>query len=275
MSPPALIADVNLIPLLNTLLLVSVLGGVLVCLHKIRRVHKMAYRIENEAAQARTEAQALFGQLAALASLDRCLGLKGPIPSMRGWAASPDFLLAVAEEVRELRPGNVIECSSGTSTVVIARCLEMNGNGHVYSLEHDSTYAEQTRRQLKRYGLEQWATVVDAPLERIADFPAPWYSLAGLPETARQVDLVVIDGPPGTLGPLARYPALARLADRLSPRCSVLLDDANRAGERAALGRWEQEHPEFVQERLACEKGAVLMRRRPVPMAGKTLATQE
>lgn len=251
----------NLLLLLNTLLLLLVAFGVVVCLHKIRRVHKKAFSIENKAAQASTEAQALFGQLSALASLDRQLNLEGPIPAMRGWAASPDFLLAIAEEVQGLQPRTVVECSSGTSTVVIARCLAMNGIGHLYSLEHDSSYAEQTRHQLRKYGLEQWATVVDAPLEQVRDFDTPWYSLAKLPEAVRDVGVVVIDGPPDAIGPLARYPALACLRDRLSDTCSILLDDTDRENERKALERWRQEFPEFSQQHLVCEKGAVLLRR--------------
>lgn len=252
----------NAIALINTLLLVLVALGLAACLHKVRRVHRMAYRIEEAASEARSEARALFGQLTSLASLDRLLGLNGPIPQMRGWAASPDFLLAVAEQAREARPGKVIECSSGTSTVVIARCLEMNAFGHVYSLEHEPVYAEQTRKQLKRYGLDGWATVVDAPLEANAG-GSPWYSLAALPDDVQGVELLVIDGPPGSLGPLARYPALPRLKDRLSEACSVLLDDADRPGEKRTLERWAQEFPDFAQQRLAFEKGAALLRRTP------------
>lgn len=269
----------NLIPLLNTALLLLLSIGVVVCLHKIRRIHLMAYHIEEDATRARTESHALFGQLSALASLDRYLRLNGPIPPMRGWAASPDFLLAITEEFREHGPERAIECSSGTSTVVIARCLEMQGRGHVYSLEHDPEYAEATRAQLKRYGLDRWATVVDAPLERIPSFESPWYSLSALPDEAREIDLLVIDGPPSATGPLARHPALARLNERLAKTCSVLLDDADRDSERRTLARWQEEFPEFLQQRLHCEKGAVRLRRRaettraqPEPTDGSTAA---
>jgi len=265
---------VNLIPLLNTALLVLLFVGVAACLHKIRRIHLMAYRIQEDAARARTESHALFGQLSALASLDRCLRLDGAIPSMRGWAASPDFLLAITEEFRERKPERVIEYSSGTSTVVIAKCLELCRRGPAYSLEHDPDYAEATRTQLKRYGLERWATVVDAPLERTPRFESPWYSLSALPNEAREIDLLVIDGPPGTTGPLARYPALPRLNERLARTCSVLLDDADRDSERRALALWNEAFPEFLQQRLYCEKGAARLRR-GAPILSETAPTAE
>jgi hypothetical protein len=52
---------------------------------------------------------------------------------------------------------------AGGSTVVLARCLALNGSGHLYSLEHLPEYTRQTKAELARHGLSECATVVEAP----------------------------------------------------------------------------------------------------------------
>lgn len=147
------------------LLLLALLALVALVLHKTRRVHLATYALLEDVAHTRRESAALFGQIQALLALERKLGLSEALPPMRGWAGSPDFLLVVANQVLTRKPQTVMECSSGVSTLVVARCLQMNGNGHVYSLEHDSDYAGKTRKLLDQYGLTDWATVLDAPLQ--------------------------------------------------------------------------------------------------------------
>src|SRR5207244_4204311 len=111
-------------------------------------------------------------------------------------------------------PRIVLECGSGVSTVVCARMLQLGGSGHVYSLEHDATFAEQTRALLSRHGLSNWATVVDASLDQTTD--PPWYSENAIPKEAVNIELFVVDGPPANVAHLARYPALPRMASRLA-----------------------------------------------------------
>jgi hypothetical protein len=56
----------------------------------------------------------------------------------------------------------------------------------------------------------------------------------------KEVDVLVVDGPPGDTGLLARYPAVPVLRKAMSPTCVVLLDDANRADEQAIGKRWAE-----------------------------------
>ena len=132
-------------------------------------------------------------------------------------AGSPDFLLAMAHEIEQRTPRSVIECGSGVSTLVCARILQMQGRGHVYSLEHDALYAEETRRLLFEYGLKDWATVFHAPLDTDRTV-TPWYSEKLIPKELANVEVVVVDGPPSGVAPLARYPALPRLIGRIISR---------------------------------------------------------
>jgi hypothetical protein len=47
-----------------------------------------------------------------------------------------------------------------------------------------------------------------------------------------EIDLLLVDGPPGSLGEMARYPALHVLESQLASNAVVILDDADRPDER-------------------------------------------
>ncbi len=238
----------------------ATLAGVAIAIHKLRRVHIATYQIANDIVVTRRETEALFGQVHAMLRLERMLDLKGGLPPMRGWAGSPDMLLTVARHVLQTRPRTVMECSSGVSTVVIARCLQLNGDGeaHVYSLEHESAYASKTRALLEEYGLAEWATVIDAPL---VDTPGEesWYSMAQVPSEPRSIDLLVVDGPPAGGSSTARYPALPRLKSRMAEAFTVMLDDADRPGERQVVDRWLALDGRLRVERPFAEKGLAVI----------------
>lgn len=236
----------------------SILLALAWLLRKARRMHLLLHGLQQhmDSAPAR-----LYRQLEALAGLQQELQLARSLPPARGWAASPDFLLALVRQVQASAPQVVLECSSGASTVVLARCLQLQGHGRLISLEHDAHYAAQTRRELARHGLSQWAQVIEAPLRshQLAGESWPWYDLAQLPPTL-SVDLLVIDGPPQATRTLARYPAGPLLFGRLSGSACVYLDDAARPDEQAILQRWQAEFPRLQQSSLACEKGCAVLR---------------
>jgi predicted O-methyltransferase YrrM len=189
----------------------------------------------------------LFHQIQALGPLHAMLDLPQGLPPLRKWAGSPDFLLVLARHVKRTTPRVIVECGSGASTLVLARMLQRNGSGHLYSLEHSAAYADATRTKLREYGLEQWATITHAPLVD------KWYALpSALPE---KIDMLVIDGPPTETGPLARHPAGPRLLTRLSPGGSAFLDDALRDDEREVARRWRDEFPGLRVVEHPCEKG--------------------
>lgn len=193
-----------------------------------------------------------FQQMQAINALVSLLKPTFPLPTTRGWAASPDFLLELAQYTLEKKPINMIECSCGTSTIVMARCAQLNGFGHVYSLEHNPEYAKITRDNLKKYNLDSFATVIDAPLVK-ENSNKQWYSINNLPE--KVFDLIVIDGPPTTSDPLARLPAGPMLFSCLGRHGAIFLDDANRQGERESIDFWLKEFDELDCQIIPCEKG--------------------
>ena len=67
-----------------------------------------------------------------------------------------------------------------------------------------------------------------------------WYS-PPVAEMPRHVQLVICDGPAAST-PRGRYGLFPVMRSRLANQCIVLVDDANREGERKMLERWEREH---------------------------------
>ena len=243
--------------MLPALISSSALLLALYILYKLRAVHLLLYEARDAA---RSEPAVHYRQLEALLGLYVELDLQKSLPATRGWAASPDFLLQLATHALSQRPACVVECSSGASTLVLARCMQRLGHGMVYSLEHDTGYAEQSRQLLERHGLSTWATVLDAPLRphSLDGEEWPWYGLDALPP-GTGIDMLVIDGPPKATRSLARYPAGPLLFPLLKPGASVFMDDATRSDEQAILARWQAEFPALKQSSRPCEKGCAVL----------------
>lgn len=196
----------------------------------------------------------LWTQSEALTRLLAFLKPAVPFPPTRGWAASPDFLLLLAETILQQKPTNIVEASSGVTTLVSAYCLQHLGHGHVTALEHDADYAAKTTALLHAHGLTSVARVHHAPLidHVIGGESFQWYDAPSIDA----VDLLVVDGPPGTTGPLARFPAVPKLRHAFKPGTVVLVDDGARPPEREMVRRWCAAEPTVHAESFAFEKGA-------------------
>ena len=165
------------------------------------------------------------------------------MPALGGWAATAPTVIYLVESVlASERPPVVLECGSGTSTVWLAAAVRRRGDGRVVALEHDVAYAEQTRRDLARHGLEKVGTVADAPLIECTTTSgtAPWYDVSALGDLSG-VTLLFVDGPPGATAPHARRPAFELLVDRLADDAIVVLDDTHRRVEREIVDAWTTE----------------------------------
>lgn len=160
------------------------------------------------------------------------------------WSLLPEALALVLDEIRMGRD-TVVECGSGVSTLAIARALAERGAGSLHSLEHDREWADRVSRQLADEGTAGAAKLIEAPLRPhpLAEPDCGWYDAAALKRLPAQIDLLLVDGPPGSLSASGRtrYPALPLLAGRLAPGALVILDDIDRGGELEVLERWQRE----------------------------------
>jgi predicted O-methyltransferase YrrM len=214
-------------------------------------------------AAAQEEASWQYRQLEATISLAAVLPLRAPLPPMRGYPISPDFALAVVDAIDETGAALVVELGSGVSTLIAAYALEARGRGRVRSLEHLPDYAAQTRALLARHGFaDDAAEVRDAPLcdVTLADDVFPWYDQRAL-DGLSDIDVLVVDGPPGPSHLLARYPALPLLHERVRSGGIVLLDDGDRPEEQEIVKRWREALPSWSVDELDVEKGAFRLRK--------------
>lgn len=187
-------------------------------------------------------------EIEALEQLNRLYRPGGHMPLLGGWALTPTGTLDIIDVISRDRPQAVVECGSGTSTLWLSMAARENGVGHVYALEHDPTFAEQTRTTLNHLGLREFATVIDAPIigHETNSGQFDWYELEGLGDVP-SIDLLVIDGPPQALGDL-RGGALPLLSARFASSVHVFADDVNRPFEREMIEAWLEEYPELSVE---------------------------
>jgi Mrp family chromosome partitioning ATPase len=75
----------------------------------------------------------------------------------------------------------------------------------------------------------------------------------------KKIDLLIIDGPPGSKNPEARYPALQQFKDKLSAAAIVIIDDVNREGERKLAEDFAKALPNHVLTILNHEKGTAII----------------
>jgi predicted O-methyltransferase YrrM len=177
------------------------------------------------------------------------------LPPTGDWAASADFLLLVAEDMLMRKPQVIVEFGSGLTTLVVARCIELNGTGRLFSYDHDAGFTDITRARLQRLGLS-------APTEVVGLAPAPagakgvWYDAADLPSA---IDLAIVDGPPMENHPETRGGAGILVLPKLAPGGKLMLDDASRPGERAIAQQWQERFPAMSFLHLSNEKGALIV----------------
>lgn len=191
------------------------------------------------------------------ALLDR-LGLPhDALPHLGSWKADVGLLALVTEHILARRPRLVVEFGTGASTLVLARALQKAGGGRLISFDQHEDFVDATRDWLADYGLK--ADLRAVPLRASPDWPGLWYDHGPLP---RDIDLMLIDGPPWTIHPLTRGGA-ASLFDQVAPGGTVMLDDGARPGERIIARRWRQLRPDFDFELVASgTKGTLIGRRR-------------
>lgn len=200
--------------------------------------------IEQRQQDIQLEQRSLYRQVEALFALYQKIDFRAPLLNMRSWVASPDFLGILSALIQEHQPSIVFEAGGGATTLISGYSLQQLGSGHVYAVDHQQKFAEQTRDQIKQHGLSEYATALYAPLTPI-DINGTswqWYDLTQF-DFVSDIDLLVVDGPPQYDNPsdMARYPALPVMKDKLKADALILMDDADRENEQEISKHWEQE----------------------------------
>jgi predicted O-methyltransferase YrrM len=205
----------------------------------------------------------IYSQIDCLFSIFSIIKPRHPLPTLRGWPASPDFIKILISIILENRPLTIVELGSGVSTLIQGYCLEHIGKGRIVSIDHDGGFAAVTRNNMKLHSLDSYGDIVHCPLGdvEINDEKHFWYSIdmSILPDT---IDLLVVDGPPASYGSTIRYPALPYFYERLTDNGIVLVDDAARPGEKEIVQRWMAAFTSLEQEYVDTEKGTAVIRKK-------------
>lgn len=188
------------------------------------------------------ELKKYFSQTEALEEIKRIFPDITYFPPTRGWAASPDFLLKLIELILVESPSYVVEFGSGVSSVIIAATMKKfnDSNGKLESYDHEKVYCDQTNSILKINGLSDKLHVEFSPLVEyvLEDEEWLWYDKFQINKIKSDIDIIVVDGPPGRLQERSRYLALPLLYDKLSKKSIIVLDDSNRNNEKQVIESW-------------------------------------
>lgn len=166
-----------------------------------------------------------------------------------GWSLSPQAIVHALNIISIQKPKTIMEFGSGATTLYMARMLQIeNQNAHVYSVESDAAWKETIEKQLKSYGLQDYVTIILAPIvkaERNITFETQelWYDITAIQQVISEIkgfDLVVVDGPSGGSTPFARFSAFPFLKSKTTKNTIWLLDDTEREQERQIIKEWHK-----------------------------------
>ena len=147
------------------------------------------------------------------------------------WAATPTYL-ALLSQLFAQTTGAVVECGSGVSTLVLHK-LNLPAQRRVLSLEHHRGWYERLQATLPQ---DTTVELCHTPLRSYDGFD--WYAMDSV-DLPADIGLIICDGPPGTTNG-GRVGALYALREGIRPGTLIMLDDANRDRELAALLDWNE-----------------------------------
>jgi predicted O-methyltransferase YrrM len=246
--------------ILYSALLFLILLGITYCAKLLRSLHSKVSKtsaaitrdIQKLSLENKKNSMIAYRQAEAFTQLTNLLDFKAAIPATRSWAASPDLLLTISEIVKKNRPGLVVELGSGISTLVAAK----SGARKIISIDNSDVWGAKTVALLKEHKV-RGVDVRIAPLRPYAN-GSEWYDLDAIKDL-KKIDLLIVDGPPGSKNPEARYPALQQFKDKLSPAAIVVIDDVNREGERKLAEDFAIALPNHELTILDHEKGTAII----------------
>ena len=241
-------------------LLSLTLLGVAYCARLLRSLHskvsKSSATISRDIAKLSVENKkrslVAYRQTEAFIQLTQLLDFKAPIPGTRSWAASPDLLLTISEIVKKYRPGLVVELGSGVSTLIASK----SGARKIISIDNSEEFGGKTVALLKEHKV-RGAEIRIAALQPYAN-GSTWYDTSTIKDL-KKIDLLIIDGPPGSKNPEARYPALAEFKEKLSAKAVIVIDDVHREGERKLAEDFAKAMPNHQLVILDHEKGTAVI----------------
>ncbi len=168
--------------------------------------------------------------------------LYSPITS---YTLSPTAIVHILNEIVLLQRKTIVEFGSGLSTLFIARLLSYHKlDATLFSIDHDKQWQNILQSSLDSEGTGGNVNLIRADLESSTSLDSQqckWYSKSFLEKVLpKDIDLVIVDGPPFSTGQYSRYCAVPFLKNRLLNDYSIFLDDVFRKGENDILSAWKE-----------------------------------
>lgn len=161
-------------------------------------------------------------------------------------AVEPIFVNLLIYKLISRRPKNVVELGSGLTTLITAKTLDKLGIDYkIISIDSDSWFLDETKNVLKSENLyDERVEFVNAPIksQKINKKNYKWYDMRNISINLNGIDLLIIDGPVGSLCENARYPAVPYFSRYLHSGSSVLLHDYYRKDEQNIVKQWLKEN---------------------------------
>lgn len=186
-----------------------------------------------------------------------------PYLPFNGGALRPICMAYVLNEIIINQRRLVIEFGSGLSTIIMARLIKKNNlETRVIAIEHNEKWAFILQGYLENEELQDFVKIVRVDLK---DVQTPlglvkWYDYEVIASEImdKKFDLIIIDGPPANEERImhSRFPALSKLKNNTAEDFCLILDDANRQGEKD-LVNYYREHNPTVKHTLVSESLAV------------------
>jgi len=240
----------------NSLLLATIFSTVMVFILVGFLIQFNYKRINSKLDYLEKEINSNYSQIESLFSIFEILKIKKPLPSFRGWSISPDFANIIIQKILELKPGNILECGSGVSSLIISYLIHDKTWGNLISFEHDKEFADRTKELLKSHEVSGKSTIYSMDLINysIENEDWKWYDISVL-DPDMKFDFIIIDGPPAYIHPKSRYPSLFLLEKHLNKGGIILLDDCLREDDNNIVKQWMNKFTNYSVDRFNTEKG--------------------
>ena len=138
--------------------------------------------------------------------------------------------------VQTQRPKAILELGCGISTVLLALALQTEKlDSSFISLESEASWLDKTRLALAALGLNNRVKLQHAPIAPFTFRGRELQVHRFVEFKAVQPELFLVDAPPAHVG---RAGALPGFYQALAPNARLVLDDAERDGERDAVQSW-------------------------------------
>ena len=175
------------------------------------------------------------------------------VDGIGGWSIEADLILSILDFIEGVESPRLLEFGSGMATKILAK-IAKDRNGTLVSIEHDSVWVDRVRADLEACGLADVVTTLHAPLveQEFYGLKTKFYDPAALQPLEPAFDVVLADGPPGSLSKYSRLNTLPAIAPLLNlDRFLFVLDDYERLDEKMIVELWRKvaPHLEFVPVR--------------------------